>query len=62
VLEVWERPPSMQKTLTVGPLGGGDGGLGVSTTQLGDVDDAPPGPLGAPDSVCCPSMCCNLHR
>jgi hypothetical protein len=30
------------------PLGGGDGGTGAPTTQLGDVDGAPPprAPLG----------------
>jgi hypothetical protein len=44
------------------PLGGGAGDPGAPTSQLGDIDGGPSSPIGGPNSICCPSMCCDLHK
>jgi hypothetical protein len=41
--ETQERPPPILKMLMVGPVGGDDGGPGVLTTYLEDVDGGPCG-------------------
>jgi hypothetical protein len=41
--EVQERPPSMQKILTAGPVGGGAEGLRAPTINIKNVDGEPPG-------------------
>jgi hypothetical protein len=41
--EVQERPPSMQKILMAGPVGGGAEGLGAPTINIKNVDGEPPG-------------------
>jgi hypothetical protein len=43
MLETQERPPPFLKMSMAGLLGGDDGGPGVPTTFLEDVDDRSPG-------------------
>jgi hypothetical protein len=54
VLEVWERPPPMLKTLMAGPQGGNVENLRAPTTYLEDIDGGTlggnPKDLGAPTS------------
>jgi hypothetical protein len=43
VLEIWERPPSTQRTSTMEPLGGGAGGAGAPTINAKNIDNDPQG-------------------
>jgi hypothetical protein len=43
MLEIWERPPSMQETSMVGPLGGDVGDAGAPTINTRNIDGGPPG-------------------
>jgi hypothetical protein len=44
--ELQERPPSIQKMSTAGPLGGTIEDSGALTIHVRNVDGGPPGPRG----------------